>query len=590
MPIRHTRGAAALAFSLALVLPAPLAAQRRDPVTVVPGERYRAGSTKEFLLGEDYRNLWATPIRVEVLDLRGFAGGLTPVRRGGGNQTLSLRMMGADGREYAFRSLDKEHTRALPPDLKETLVDRALQDQVSSLHPGAPLVADALLTAAGVLHVSPRLMRMPDDPALGEFREDFAGMLGYIEERADEREDPDEKKEDEEKKEEDEKKEGEEEEPEEESPPRTAPTWGGADRIVNTEKLFEELEDGPDNRFDSRDFLRGRLMDLLFGDWDRHEDQYRWAAFDRGGTRTWRAIPRDRDYVFVDYDGALLRVASRLYPKAVLYGPEYPGSLYGLTINAQHLDRRLLADLPRPAWDSIAAALQARLPDAVIEQALRRMPAEYYRLSAGEVGQALRGRRDRLRDVAARLYTQINTEPEVHGTDEDELLEVERFPDGSIDVRIFLIDKGVVARQPHFRRRYVPEETREVRIDMHGGDDRSVVRGTAGRSVLVRIMGGGGDDVFEDRSRAFGTRTAFYDSRGDNRFVAGAGTRVDRRPYEEPVHTRGNLTDPPRFWGGGSTYFTPRVGWKSNVGPIVGGGPGGVRYGFRRQPYASRWS
>ena len=224
MPIRHTRGAAALAFSLALVLPAPLAAQRRDPVTVVPGERYRAGSTKEFLLGEDYRNLWATPIRVEVLDLRGFAGGLTPVRRGGGNQTLSLRMMGADGREYAFRSLDKEHTRALPPDLKETLVDRALQDQVSSLHPGAPLAADALLTAAGVLHVSPRLVRMPDDPALGEFRQDFAGMLGYIEERADEREDPDEKKEDEEK------KEGEEEE--EESPPGPPPP--GAARTASS--------------------------------------------------------------------------------------------------------------------------------------------------------------------------------------------------------------------------------------------------------------------------------------------------------------------------------------------------------------------
>ena len=64
MPIRHTPGAAALALLLALALPAPLAAQRRDPVTVVPGERYRADATKELLLGEDYRDVWATPIRV----------------------------------------------------------------------------------------------------------------------------------------------------------------------------------------------------------------------------------------------------------------------------------------------------------------------------------------------------------------------------------------------------------------------------------------------------------------------------------------------------------------------------------------------
>jgi hypothetical protein len=70
-------------------------------------------------------------------------------------------------------------------------------------------------------------------------------------------------------------------------------------------------------------------MDLLFGDWDRHEDQYQWARFDRGDVRVWRAIPRDRDYVFVDYDGALVRAAGGLYPKAVLYGPSYPGTLYG---------------------------------------------------------------------------------------------------------------------------------------------------------------------------------------------------------------------------------------------------------------------
>jgi hypothetical protein len=35
------------------------------------------------------------------------------------------------------------------------------------------------------------------------------------------------------------------------------PRWGGAKRIVKTDKFFEELEDGPENRFDSRDYLTG---------------------------------------------------------------------------------------------------------------------------------------------------------------------------------------------------------------------------------------------------------------------------------------------------------------------------------------------
>lgn len=604
----------ALAPLLALlVLPGALHAQRTR--TVVAGPQYEASRNWALLFGEDYRHLWTTPVRVEVLDLRTFAGGLTPMRTGGGNQTLSLRFQGADGREYAFRSVDKDHTRALPPDLKETVVDDVIQDQVSSLHPAGALVTDRLLEAAGVLHVSPRLMVMPDDPALGRFRQPFAGMLGWLEVRPNEPErdggdDEEERPADDDAAEEDRTRqkeqaggnegegkgeegggaEAQEEEPDGPDAVWTAPAWGGAARIVKTDKFFDELEEGPENRLDSRDYLAGRLMDLLFGDWDRHEDQYQWARFDRGGRRVWRAIPRDRDYVFVDYDGALVRAAQGVYPKAVLYGPRYPRTLYGLTINAQHLDRRLLADLPRPAWDSVTARLRARLTDAVIESALRRMPPEYYARSAEEVGEALRGRRDLLPSVAERFYRQLAQEAEVHGTDRDELLDVERFPDGSVEVRIFLLERGRPARTPHFRRRYAPDETREVRIDMHGGDDRTVVRGAARQSILVRVIGGGGDDAFEDRSRVPGTRTAFYDSRGDNRFVTGRGTRVDRRPYEEPEHTRGNLTDPPRTWGGGGSLFSPTVGWRSNVGPVIGGGPAGTRYGFRRHPYASKWA
>ncbi|HEX2095237.1 MAG TPA: BamA/TamA family outer membrane protein [Longimicrobiaceae bacterium] len=578
---------------LALALPAPLRAQGRT-VVVTAGEQYGAGGVHRLLLGEDYRHLWTTPFRVEVLDPERFAGGLRPLRRGGGNQTLSLRLMGADGREYSFRSVDKDHTRALPEDLKNTVVDWVIQDQVSSLHPAAALVADALLDAAGVLHVSPRLYVMPDHPFLGEFRSDFAGMLGMIEERPDDPESDDEQGGGEEEagraEEDDNDDEDDQGDPEETEAQRTAPAFAGAVRIVGTEKLFEELEDHPRNRLDSRDYLVGRLMDLLFGDWDRHEDQYRWARFDQGRERLWRAIPRDRDYVFVDYDGALIRAGRGNYPKAVLYRPEYPGNLYGLTINAQHLDRRLLADLTRADFDGVAARLQGRLTDEVIEAALRRMPPEYYERSAREVGGALRGRRDRLREVAGRFYEQIAREAELHGTDERERADIERFADGSVEVRLFELDGDRPAAEPFYRRRFVPAETREVRVFLEGGDDHVVVQGDAAQSILVRVIGGGGDDVLENRSRVPGTRTAFYDSRGDNRFVAPGGTRVDRRPYEEPEHTRGNLVDPPREWGKSQSVFRPLVGWRSNVGPVIGGGPGAVRYGFRRQPHASRWS
>src|SRR5438876_10669420 len=109
--------------------PLPAAAQSQrslgtDSVTVVPGKDYAASGGHRFFFGSHYRDLWTTPIRVPVLSLRSFAGGLTPLRKGGGQQTKSLRFKGANGREYAFRSVSKNATAVLPADLRETFAER----------------------------------------------------------------------------------------------------------------------------------------------------------------------------------------------------------------------------------------------------------------------------------------------------------------------------------------------------------------------------------------------------------------------------------------------------------------------------------
>src|SRR3989454_4864984 len=52
-------------------------------------------------------------------------------------------------------------------------------------------------------------------------------------------------------------------------------------------------------------------------------------------------------------------------------------------------------------------------------------------------------------------------------------------------------------------------ETEEVRLFLHGGDDRLVVRGSDGSGPLVRVIAGGGDDELVDSARAGSTH--FYD-------------------------------------------------------------------------------
>ena len=544
------------AVPLLLVLmlaPAALAAQR-DTVTVVAGEEYRAGAMKEALLGRDYRQVWTAPVRVAVLDLGTFAGGLTPTETGGGNQTLSLRFRGADGREYAFRSVNKEQGRGAHEDLRGTLVESLLQDQVSSQFPAGPLAADRLAEAAGILRIPPALYVMPDDPRLGEFREEFAGILGMMEERP--------------------------------SQGNTGvPGLERAAAIEGTEEMLEALAEGPRHRVDTADYLAGRLVDMLLGDWDRHGDQYRWARFDVSGGHLWRAVPRDRDYVFVDYDGLLLGVLRSRVPNALAYKPDFRGQLRGLTANSEPLDRRLLGSLTRAQWDSVANVVQARLTDAVIDDAVRRLPPEDARAAGAELAANLRARRDRLDEVSAAFYELVFRAAEAHGKEGGDFALVQRLAGGGVEVRLHA---GGEDGPVYFLRRYAPAETREVRVFLHGGADRARVTGGGPADVVVRVIGGAGDDHLADQT-AGGRKVAFYDDDGTNRFDPRPGTRVDERPYEEPGLFMGGETEKPRRESGvTSSLLSPAFAWKVQAGPALGAGPSRTRYGFRYRPYAVR--
>lgn len=548
--------AALWAAIAAAALPPTAARAQTASATVTAGPEYGAGPVKTFLLGASYRDLWTQPVRVQVLDLGTFAGGLTPTGPGGGNQTVSLRFQGADGREYSFRSVNKEQTRALDADLKGTVVDRLIQDQVSSLFPAGTVVADSLLTAAGVLHPSERLYVMPDDPRLGEYRQRFAGMLGTVEERT--------------------------------RPGQTLIAGlAGADRLAETDSFLVELRAGPGERFDARGYLAARLMDMYLGDWDRHADNFRFARFPAAGGHLWRVVPRDRDYVFSDYDGLLLGVLRTAVPNAVRFGGDYSGVLSGYMMNAEVFDRALLGALTRADFNAVAAGLRARLADGVIAGAVGRLPPEWRAHEGERLARLLEQRRDLLPALARRYYERLFREAEVHATDAADYAEAERLPDGNLEVRLYAQPGG----EPYFRRWYSWWETREVRIYLHGGADRARVFGGGPEQVIVRVIGGEGDDTLADETRS-GGHTAFYDGEGANTFRTRGGTKVDRRGWKEPVPaTPGDVGRAPRTSGGSASSVAPSGGWRSaGVGPYVGVGPSVTRYGFRRYPYASQQS
>jgi hypothetical protein len=486
-------------------------------------------------------------MEVEVLDLSTFAGGLEPLRTGGGRQTRSLRFLGADGREYSFRSVDKDPSAVLDSLFWDTFIDDLVQDGISAAHPLGALVAAPLLDAAGILHVDPQLRVMPDAPELGEFRAEFAGMLGLIEER-----------------------------PNENQGGETS--FRGSVSVIASPTLTERLDESPADRVDARAFLTARLMDVFLGDWDRHRGQWRWATYaGEGEDRAWLPVPTDRDQAFSKFDGIAPRLVSLYMPQFVRFDEDYP-SIERLHWNGRALDRWFLSELERPVWDSIGAVLQERLDDDVIDEAVGRLPPEIHVQNGEELSHALRVRRDNLHQALDAFYRLLAREVDVRATDADEVVVVDREEAGRVTVSITAPRHG---DEPYVRRTFATDETREIRIYLEGGDDRVTVRGDNNTGTVVRIVGGRGDDRFDVPGTPWGIE--LYDARGDNVVSGSAG--LNQKHFDAWVWTEEDR-DQPRDWGRRTTpIFWTR--YSSDLGLFLGGGMRVERFAFRKRPYAS---
>ena len=169
------------------------------------------------------------------------------------------------------------------------------------------------MEATGILHSKHTLVVIPDDPKLGEYREEFAGLIGTLQEHPSEG-------------------------------PDDTPGFAGSRKVSGTERLWEHLEESPCNRIDARAYLKARLMDFLIGDKDRHYGQWRWARFPDGDCHTYLPIPEDRDQAFIGFKGFAMAMARKRLPRQIEFGDKYP-SLVGLSTTGWEMDREFLVEL-----------------------------------------------------------------------------------------------------------------------------------------------------------------------------------------------------------------------------------------------------
>lgn len=444
-------------------------------VQVKISEIYTKGKFQQFSMGINYRNIWNATVELPVFDIGSEKGGLSIIKRGGGQQTRSIRMEDKNGKQYVLRSVNKFVEKALAENLRNTIAVDILQDGISASHPFSAIPVPILADAAGVMHTNPKIVWVPDDPRLGIYREEMANGVFLFEERpAGNRDDVD--------------------------------SFGRSEKIVNTAKVIDKTQKDHEHKVDQNEVVRARLFDMLINDWDRHDDQWRWASFKKDKITTYIPIPRDRDQAFFLSEGVLMGITTHFWPTRKFQGFDYTvKDVKGLMYNGRYFDRSFITEPDLDDWMAIVSDIQNSVTDTVIHEAILTFPKNIYDSTGIEIENKLKSRRDNLHVYAEDYYRFLSKTVDVVGTKERELFVVERQDNGNTQVRVYaLSDKKGKVKEQLYSREFKYDETDEIRLYGIAGKDIFKLNGEGKKGIKVRIIAGKGNDSIIDDSKVRG--------------------------------------------------------------------------------------
>jgi hypothetical protein len=508
----------------------------------------KGNGIKIFLVGRNYRKEWIEPVSVHVLDMNSEQGGLTPKKEGGGKETRSLQVEDAAGHDWALRSIKKYPTNALAPELRNTLGEKIVTDDISASYPYGALSMGILSNAAGVPYLKDRLAYIPDDPRLGEYRDKYKNSLVLMEER---------------------------------EPIAYIKSKGGDDKMesISTEELVYKLADKNSNRVDQRAVLRARLLDNFVMDFDRHEGQWNWLGFDSGKYKQFSPIPKDRDQVFYTNQGLL--------PK-IMRGKERLPELQGFKAQVEHMntfnrtarnfDRTFLTELSEADWSEEVDQFLKNVTDSVIDAALAAQPKEVQKYAASSIAETLKKKRKYFRTDMMRYYHTLATTVSIVGTNEKELFHIVKGNEGSVTLTVSALDSAGNSSYEFYHRVFQPSETKELRLYGLEDDDQFIVEGGPSK-IKIRMVGGPGEDQFLNKGE--GKKLIAYDvSFEKNKVENGIRNRLKDDPMNNEYRRLGY------------NYKVVGVGPTAEISPIEGFFLGAkfkiMTRGFRKDSFSIR--
>ncbi len=455
---------------------------------------------KEFykwMWGDHYRNLYSKEIEAPVLQIDALPNNVRPISEGGGTQSRSLRFIDDNENEYTLRALRKSALRFLQTNainnhyvedyLDNTVAERYLMDFYTTAHPYAQFAMNDLSETLDVLHSNPKIYYVPKQKGLGIYNEDYGDALFMFEEHAG----------------------GENKDFE---------TFGSPDDIISTTDLRFELMESKDSYVDEPSFIRARLFDMLVGNWDRHQDQWRWAQFKtEDGKKRYEAIPRDWDQAFPKYDGTIIGMLKFTFPllrKMESYDADVKNVKW-FNLSGYPMDKTFIKNAKWNDWKKQVDFIQENLTDAEIDAAFNTLPKAAQDNSIDEIKKNLKSRRDGLQSIAKSYYEYLNNFEIIIGTEDDDNFLITRKPNGETDISI---SKDTVV----FKNTYNAKQTKEIWVYGLDGKDTFTVDGDGKDLINIKTIGGKKNDTYDFKNTK---RVKLYDFKSKNNTIVNAKSK-----------------------------------------------------------------
>jgi hypothetical protein len=480
------------------------AAPAADSVEVSIHPSYDSvGSFYRKIFGENYRKEWAAKVKLPYLKLSQLHGGLSPERKGGGMQSQSLRLVDPTGKEWVLRTVEKDPTAVLPTELRETFILDLLDDATSAQHPFGSLVVPPLADALKIPHANPVIGVVAPDENLGLYASLYINKVCLLEERE--------------------------------------PT-GKSD---NTEKMKENLQKDNDNHILGKEFIRARMLDVLIGDWDRHEDQWRWRAEKDGGGKIYSGVPRDRDQALYTREGFLENFASERWLLPTLQG--FDGKISDVRYSLYKT--RFMSAYPESIvtyneWMKIANEVKAAITDSVLNAALHRLPPEIYKIRHDTLLSKFKQRRNAFPAAMDKYYRFANKIADIRLSDKNEQVQLKDARNNGLSVVVIKLSKKGKQQDTLLKTEYDPAITKEVRLFTADGNDQVFID-TKNTVINLRIVGGDGEKQYQVVEA--NKKVKLYGKEGNHTFI-GDSTRFNSHFSNDTANTAIHPTNLYNVW------------------------------------------